>query len=82
MRTTFLAMIPLLLCASIAFGQDKITPNEARKIAKEAYIFNYPLVMMYRTMYLQAIDTKSESYTGGFGKWLHLGTSSPVLIAK
>jgi hypothetical protein len=33
--------------------------------------------MMYRTMYLQAIDTKSESYAGGFGKWLHLGTSSP-----
>ena len=77
MRTTFLAMIPLLLCTSIASGQDKITPNEARKIAKEAYIFNYPLVMMYRTMYLQAIDTKSESYAGGFGKWLHLGTSSP-----
>jgi hypothetical protein len=34
-------------------------------------------VMTYRTMYLQAIDTKSKSYSGGFGKWLHLGTSSP-----
>ena len=33
--------------------------------------------MMYRTMYLQAIDTKSKSYSGGFGKWLHLGTSTP-----
>ena len=54
-----------------------LTPDEARAIAKEAYIFNYPLVMMYRTMYLQAIDTKSKSYSGGFGKWLHLGTSSP-----
>jgi hypothetical protein len=33
--------------------------------------------MMYRTMYLQAIDNDSKSYSGGFGKWLHLGTSSP-----
>jgi hypothetical protein len=58
-------------------GDDQLTPDEAKAIAKEAYIFNYPLVMMYRTMYLQAIDTKSKSYSGGFGKWLHLGTSSP-----
>ena len=58
-------------------AQDKVTPDEARAIAKEAYIFNYPLVMMYRTMYLQAIDKDSKSFSGGFGKWLHLGTSSP-----
>jgi hypothetical protein len=58
-------------------AQDKLTADEARSIAKEAYIFNYPLVLYYRTMYLQAIDPKSKSYSGGFGKWLHLGTSSP-----
>jgi hypothetical protein len=57
--------------------QNKLTSDEAKAIAKEAYIFNYPLVMYYRTMYLQAIDTQSKSYSGGFGKWLHLGTSSP-----
>ncbi|MBW1852489.1 MAG: hypothetical protein JRJ15_13910 [Deltaproteobacteria bacterium] len=62
----------LLLLALFALGacsQDKVTPDEAKAIAKEAYIFNYPLVMYYRTMYLQAIDTKSKSYNGGFGKW-------------
>ena len=58
-------------------NQDSITSNEARAIAKEAYIFNYPLVMMYRTMYLQAIDPQSKSYSGGFGQWLHLGMSTP-----
>ncbi len=66
-----------VLVATNSWAQDKVTPDEARKIAKEAYIFNYPLVLMYRTMYLQAIDSKSKSYSGGFGKWLHLGTSSP-----
>ena len=58
-------------------GSGKLTPDEAKAIAKEAYIFSYPLVMYYRTMYMQAIDPKSKSYSGGFGKWLHLGTSSP-----
>jgi hypothetical protein len=54
-----------------------MTPDQARKVAKEAYVFTYPLVMYYRTMYMQAIDATSSSYSGGFGKWLHLGTSSP-----
>ena len=71
----------LSICAALfatnSWAQDKVTPAEARKIAREAYIFNYPLVMYYSTMYNQAIDTKSKSYSGGFGKWLHLGTSSP-----
>jgi hypothetical protein len=75
-----------LLCAALQVScaptqqdkaPDKVTPDEAKAIAKEAYIFNYPLVMMYRTMYLQSIDTQSKSYSGGFGKWLHLGMSSP-----
>jgi hypothetical protein len=56
---------------------DKLTAAEAKAIAKEAYIFNYPMVMMYRTMYIQSIDTTSKSYSGGFGQWLHLGPSSP-----
>ena len=55
----------------------EVSAEDARAIAKEAYTFNYPLVMMYRTMYLQAIDKTSKSYSGGLGKWLHLGTSSP-----
>ena len=57
--------------------QINLTADEAKTIAKEAYIFNYSLVMMYRTMYLQAIDAKSKSFSGGFGKWLHLGMSTP-----
>ncbi|OBB19581.1 hypothetical protein A5761_00020 [Mycolicibacterium setense] len=43
-----------------------------REKAKDAYIFAYGLVMNYRTMYRQAIEGDHA-----FGKWLHLGTSSP-----
>ena len=73
----------MTLCASLFLvyacaqdnAQDKLTADEARAIAKEAYTFTYPLVMYYRTMYLQAIDKDSTSFSGGFGQWLHLGTS-------
>ena len=67
----------LLFISSPVTANDKLTADQARAIAKEAYIFNYSLVMMYRTMYIQAIDSKSDSYRGGFGTWLHLCTSSP-----
>ena len=48
-----LLMIPLLSLALFepsGAAQDKMTPDEAKKSAKEAYIFSYPLVMMYRTI--------------------------------
>ena len=78
-RVVLKAIAVLCFCmfGSIAFAEDKVTTEEARAIAKEAYIFNYSMVLMYRTMYLQAIDKQSPSFSGGFGKWLHLGMSSP-----
>jgi hypothetical protein len=56
-----------------AMAQKDVTPDQARAIAKEAYIFTYPVVMNYRTMYTQAIKGDRA-----FGKWLHLGLSSPA----
>jgi hypothetical protein len=48
-------------------------PKAARCLARDAYIFTYPLVMNYRTMFMQAIDGDKA-----MGKWLHLGLSSPA----
>ena len=56
---------------------NDVTPEQARAIARTAYIVTYPLVMYYRTMYVQSIDPSSPSYAGGYGRWLHLGVSSP-----
>ena len=50
----------------------QLAPAEAQKIAKDAYIFCYPLVMNYRTMYAQALAGDRA-----FSKWVHLGVSSP-----
>ncbi len=48
-------------------------PQAVRYLARDAYIFTYPLVMNYRTMFMQAIDGDKA-----MGKWLHLGLSSPA----
>jgi hypothetical protein len=47
--------------------------EQARTFAHDAYIFTYPLVLNYRTMSMQAIEGDHA-----FGKWLHLGASSPA----
>ena len=52
--------------------------TDLRTAARDSYIFTYPLVMMYRTMYVQAIDGTSPSFSGGMGEWLHLGVASPA----
>ena len=56
---------------------EEVTPAEARVIARDAYIFAYPLALQYRTMYVQAIDSTSKEYVGGFGKYRHYGMSTP-----
>jgi len=75
---TLMCAVLIAACAPAQDGaQDSLTQEEARAIAKEAYIFSYPLVMYYRTMYLQAIDPEPGSTAVGFGDWLHLGMSTP-----
>jgi hypothetical protein len=47
-------------------GQPSLTPVEARSIAKEAYIYGFPMAANYQTMYKQAIDTTGNDYRGAF----------------
>jgi hypothetical protein len=43
-----------------------ISAVDARAIAKEAYIYGFPMVMNYQTMYKQAIDKNSLDFRGDF----------------
>ena len=42
------------------------SPAEVRAIAKEAYIYGFPVVTNYDTMYKQAIDTSNKDYRAPF----------------
>ena len=45
-----------------------LTPKEVKQIAKEAYVYGFPLVLNYKTMYDYAVDIKSPEYKGDFNK--------------
>lgn len=47
---------------------EELTPAEAAAIAKEAYVYGFPMVMNYKTMYQYAVDTKNPEYKGPFNK--------------
>ncbi|MEZ0274940.1 MAG: DUF1254 domain-containing protein [Roseimicrobium sp.] len=51
--------------AATAHAAD-VTPAEARTIAKEAYIYGFPLVDSYRVQYAYFVDTKNPEYKGAW----------------
>ncbi len=48
--------------------QAKLTPDEARQIAKEAYVYGFPLVMNYKTLYAYALEKRSPDFKGDFNE--------------
>jgi hypothetical protein len=48
---TSLIFLALLLQTIAVRAYDQVSPSEAREIAKEAYIYGFPLVENYRAMY-------------------------------
>jgi hypothetical protein len=55
-----------------------VTPAEAQRIARDAYIFAFPLNYYYRTIYSQIVDPNNKKGLGGFGKWRHDGLATPA----
>ncbi len=71
-KASALALFPvlsfLISCHSkpSAESSTSLSPVEARQIAKEAYIYGFPMAANYQTMYKQAIDTTNRDYRGPF----------------
>ncbi len=68
MKIKFLVVLAIGIFALSACNKKapKLTPAEAKQIAKEAYIYGFPLVLNYKTMYDYAVDKKSPEYKGDF----------------
>jgi len=58
----------LLLCACGATGPDAVSPEEAEVTAREAYVWGFPMVMNYKTLYNYVIDAESPEYKGPFNE--------------
>jgi hypothetical protein len=46
--------------------KNDLTPDQAKEIAKEAYIYGFPLVVNYKTLYAYTLDKNSKEYKGEF----------------
>lgn len=47
-------------------AESAVTPDEARAIAREAYIYGFPMVDNYRVQYSYFVDKEDPEYKGGF----------------
>jgi hypothetical protein len=63
-----IALASLMIVSSSFASEQKLTAKEAKQIAKEAYIYGFPLVLNYKTMYSYTINKKSPEYKGDFNK--------------
>ncbi|MCK4993027.1 MAG: DUF1254 domain-containing protein, partial [Bacteroidales bacterium] len=61
-------IVALLLSMVSCKPEVKLTPDEAREIASEAYVYGFPMVVNYKTMYLYSIDENSPEYKGPFNE--------------
>ncbi|WMD22042.1 DUF1254 domain-containing protein [Achromobacter seleniivolatilans] len=66
-------MTGVITLAGCVSQQAKAPPqaDSVRAIAKEAYLYAYPMLYNYKTMYVQAIHPGDKAYVGGFGKFRH-----------
>lgn len=68
-----------LSLSTSAWADFTATPEEARGIAKEAYLYGFPVVEMYKTLYTQAIDKKSPNFKAPLNQ---IGNTAKAFTAK
>ena len=70
MKIKFLVVLTIGIIAFSSCNQKtpELTPDEAKQIAKEAYIYGFSLVLNYKTMYNYTIDNKSPEFKGDFNQ--------------
>ncbi|NPD44248.1 DUF1254 domain-containing protein [Lentimicrobium sp. S6] len=69
-KKTILNFTIFLFIFSILFSscEKKMTPGEAKEIAKEAYVYGFPMVVNYKTMYNYTLNEKSPEYKAAFNE--------------
>jgi hypothetical protein len=72
-----IALIVVSACAkdgstpSSQTAMEAMKPKQATAIAEEAYIYAFPMMENYRTMYVQAIDRTAPGYSAPFNELVH-----------
>lgn len=74
-----LASGALLVMALTACATTRVSPAEVRATAKEAYLYGFPMVENYKTIYAYAADKGGSQYKGPFN---HLRNEARVYTPK
>ena len=63
----------VMLAGSVAapLHAQTVSADEAKKIATEAYLYAYPMLYNYKTLFQQAADPSFPGYVGGFNRFRH-----------
>jgi hypothetical protein len=77
-KRLLLASLSILMSTSV-WANFTATPSEARAIAKEAYLYGFPVVEMYKTLYTQAVDKTGPNFKAPFN---HIGNTAQVFTPK
>jgi hypothetical protein len=78
----FLFSIATICIATLAVAKNDaatVTPAEARALAKEAYLWGFPMVESYKTFYAQAVDANGPNYRVPINQ---IGNSADVFTPK
>ncbi len=67
------AGLPAVTGARPAGAEDACTPEQARALAKEAYVYGFPIVDSYRILHAYNVDTKSPQYKGPKNQLANVG---------
>jgi len=72
MRTFTSIAVLVILSLTLSNAKSTVTPEEARAIAKEAYIYANPIVDGYRIMYRSFVDDKDHEYKGPWNQVINI----------
>jgi hypothetical protein len=68
LKTLVWAFVFLLPGAAPSIAQEKLAKGKARQIAEEAFVYGFPMVMNYGTLFEYAVDKSSSQYKAPFNQ--------------
>ncbi len=83
LRAVMLAVLATILSAGMRLPAEAqivgVPMEEARAIAKRAYLYGFPMVEAYKTLYAQAVEQGGPNYKAPFNT---IGSSAQVFTPK
>ena len=76
MKKSLIIILALMMgvLSSCNQKQETLSPKEAKQIAEEAYIFAYPMLEHYKSMFVFTMYKESGVYEGPFNLFVHNAT--------